>query len=739
MSRSRSRVFAAILTMLLTLLTLAPAARAEDLVPVAVMIDGQRLEAEAYIVSNRTVVPLRAIFERLGAEIKWDGATRTVTAIKGKTIKLTINQSVAYVDGAEVPLSVPAMLIFDRTFVPLRFVSEALGAEVSFDGATRTVIVKTAGAKCELPGGQLHQGKIKPGGESWGKCGSPHIVKGSFSVEGADNPILTIEAGALIQFEPGAALSIGRWAPGGLLVKGSSSEPVVFSAAASNPQPGAWAGINFFEKTLSGQAVIENAIIKNGGAQGNGSGAITLESSQTAIEVLLKNVTIADATTAGINLSGKSRLTEGSTGLKISGTKALSGTGGYPIVTNAYGIHNLPAGDYTGNETDGVYFYTNSSADTITTNTTIRSTGVPYLFPIHMDVGSTDNPTLTIEPGAILLFRPGKGMNVGKWYPGTLVADTGSKPDLNKALPLANSTNILKDGCAACKANKAIIFGLWADGNSTGTWDGISFGEKAAEGSRLNGILVAHGGKADGSRGLITVDAPYTTASVQIANSIISSGATGLLMTGAAEFAPGSENNTLHKLQLPMDLNVMAAGTLAGGHTFQEVDQAWINVGKNGYSQSITRSVTWQKQAVPYYVNASVKIGGSNRPVLTIDAGTKLFMGDRSVFEVGAGGKGALVVDGTTAEKVTFTSEFAMKGDWTGIRFLSDALPSSKISHAVIEYATTGAEIARDLGGFITDTAFRSNETAIGRSFSGGTDFTSGLNNSFQSNTADQR
>lgn len=97
------------------------------------------------VIDGRTLVPVRAIFEALGAEVEWDDATNTAKAIKGaKTVTVQIGSTTAYVDGAAKTLDVPAQTIDDRTMVPARFVSEAFGADVKWDGATETVTITTS-------------------------------------------------------------------------------------------------------------------------------------------------------------------------------------------------------------------------------------------------------------------------------------------------------------------------------------------------------------------------------------------------------------------------------------------------------------------------------------------------------------------------------------------------------------------------------------------------------------------
>ncbi|MFF2911125.1 stalk domain-containing protein [Paenibacillus sp. NPDC057934] len=93
-------------------------------------------------VNGNVLVPFRAIFESLGATVKWDSATQTVTATKeGKTIVLKIGSTTAYVNGVPVTLSAAPQLINGSTMVPIRFVSEALGGLVEWSKSSSSVIV----------------------------------------------------------------------------------------------------------------------------------------------------------------------------------------------------------------------------------------------------------------------------------------------------------------------------------------------------------------------------------------------------------------------------------------------------------------------------------------------------------------------------------------------------------------------------------------------------------------------
>lgn len=92
---------------------------------------------------NRTQVPIRFIAEQLGARVNWDGDKNVGTIMSQKTIALKINEYMYWVNqGMALPLDTKPVIIDNRTFVPLRFVSEVLGAQVDWDAATFTADIK---------------------------------------------------------------------------------------------------------------------------------------------------------------------------------------------------------------------------------------------------------------------------------------------------------------------------------------------------------------------------------------------------------------------------------------------------------------------------------------------------------------------------------------------------------------------------------------------------------------------
>jgi hypothetical protein len=110
----------------------------------SVQIDGrdQTFEQPPVIRNGSTLAPLRAIFEQMGAVVEWNRDTRTATGRKsGTTVSLTIGDDIAYVNGKAQKLDLPAQLVNGFTMAPARFVGEAFGGTVAWDGETRTVVI----------------------------------------------------------------------------------------------------------------------------------------------------------------------------------------------------------------------------------------------------------------------------------------------------------------------------------------------------------------------------------------------------------------------------------------------------------------------------------------------------------------------------------------------------------------------------------------------------------------------
>ena len=100
-----------------------------------VYVNGVKLQTDTppVIINDRTYVPFRAIAEALGCVVGYDETTKTVTMEGGGvSLMLTVGSNEAVVNGAKVMMDTPAMIVNNRTMVPIRFVSETFRGNVKW-------------------------------------------------------------------------------------------------------------------------------------------------------------------------------------------------------------------------------------------------------------------------------------------------------------------------------------------------------------------------------------------------------------------------------------------------------------------------------------------------------------------------------------------------------------------------------------------------------------------------------
>lgn len=119
----------------------------DDVTPMPVdtvyLEDGDvKFDTPPVIKGDRILIPVRAISEAMGADVLWDGEARTVTIVKEEiTILFYIDEGTVFVNGVETEIDVPGNIMNSRTMVPLRFIAEQLGLKVIWDSETETAIL----------------------------------------------------------------------------------------------------------------------------------------------------------------------------------------------------------------------------------------------------------------------------------------------------------------------------------------------------------------------------------------------------------------------------------------------------------------------------------------------------------------------------------------------------------------------------------------------------------------------
>lgn len=111
---------------------------------IKVMLDGEYIsfDVQPRLIDDRTMVPMRGIFEELGATVNWDAATQTVVVQTEETIvSCTIGKKELIINGVKKAIDAAPCIVLGRTLVPIRFISEAMNCTVSWNYQTRTVLI----------------------------------------------------------------------------------------------------------------------------------------------------------------------------------------------------------------------------------------------------------------------------------------------------------------------------------------------------------------------------------------------------------------------------------------------------------------------------------------------------------------------------------------------------------------------------------------------------------------------
>lgn len=155
--------------------------------PIKVLVGGERLESDVapITVNGRTMLPVRAVFEAIGADVDYiEAEEKVVASKKDKTVSFVIGSNIMTINGEEKEIDVPAMIKNDRTLVPVRACAEAFDLDVEWNDKTHTVKVKkevsvvseriSANGSCEKytydeNGNEVYYSRINAQGENYWK------------------------------------------------------------------------------------------------------------------------------------------------------------------------------------------------------------------------------------------------------------------------------------------------------------------------------------------------------------------------------------------------------------------------------------------------------------------------------------------------------------------------------------------------------------------------------------------
>lgn len=554
--------------------------------------------------------------------------------------------------------------------------------------------------------GVTHSGTISAA-QTWAAADSPHIVTSDVTVAGSSGLTLTIEAGAVVQFNPGTALIIGSGSYGSLVANGSAAT-IIFTSSSATPAAGDWKGITFSTYAQSATS-LTNVVVEYAG---NTTGA--------AINVNVGNVLkMADSVIQ--NTAGTGVVFADAAYPATYTGNTITGSTGYPLEIYGDYVRFLPTGNsYAGNGVDAIKVM----GDTVGVSGTWNNPGVPYELQGDITVSGSSGLALTIAPGSVLAFAPGTAMNIG----------------------ISSYASLIANGSTG-----AITFTSAAGSPSAGDWKGITFGAYTQTASMLDNVVVEYGGYITGSNMTLSVNV------VSITNSTFrNSSGTGISFIDGG----GGENaftgnaitgNALHAIYIYGNYvnSLLDANTISGnGEDVIKVE-----------TDAVTTAGTWPNNSVPYQVQGlltfsasntiasnvsaeflgDLNVAGGTGTKLTINGGATLMFATATGIIVGNGNYGALTTDGTGLP-ITFTSNATTPapGDWKGISFYNYVQSGTLLDNVIVEYAgqTTGAGVnfVSTAVPSIQNSVIRYNN-GMGAKFADGTYPSSFTNNTLSGNT----
>ena len=512
-----------------------------------------------------------------------------------------------------------------------------------------------------------------------------HVVTCDIYVQGAANPVLTIEDGARVEFDAGTDMYIG-YNYGGKLVVSGDEEGVVFTASDTLPSPGDWRGVQI--SSNDNGSTLTGLTIEYAGANGYG-GLYLYHSGPT-----LAGCTLRHSSTSGLYgaaafpaISGSAFSDNNNDGAYLDGTSGLArdetptfaantatSNGGYGLTVPANYAGEIASDNlFAGNTTGGVRIL----ADTVETSATWRTVDTPYIVSGDIYIQGGANPEVTIEDGNELQFDAGIDLYVGYNDDGMLTingTDTG------------------------------VVFTASDTPRNPGDWRGVQISSNDL-GSTLTGLTIEYAG-ANGYGNLYLYHSAPTLAGCTVRHSsthgvygnnaypaisgsafsnnnddgAYMDGSSGLSRGGTPTFATNTAtSNGGYGLSVPANfVGEIASDCLFAGNTAG---------GVRVLADTVELSATWRTVDTPFVVSGDIYIQGTANPEVTIDDGNE-FQFDLGIdLYVGYNDDGMLTVNGADTGVVFTASDTPpTPGDWRGVQISSNDLGST-LTGLAISYA----------------------------------------------------
>jgi len=454
-------------------------------------------------------------------------------------------------------------------------------------------------------------------------CGTVTVRPG-YRVESGT---LTLTAGAVLAFEPGADLTVGYQAPGKLIVQGTAAEPVLFTSTTSKAMA-AWRGIYLYEHAAGSQ--ITGLHLEFGGEGIRGPIYVLAD------DVSIDDSVIRDCLDVPVHVSQGGRLTSFSGNrlervstpamlLPPSSVAAVAGDNQFPEGTT---IHVL-----TGIVRERVRW---------------SNPGVPFTIGGLIEIAGEDEDRealLELTPGTVLRFDEDAYINVGYYRPGALRAEgTDEAPIVFTALKKPRP----------------------------GSWRGISLYKNAS--ATFSQVIFEYGSRR-AEWGVLFAN---SRASLSVQDCVFRHNGGGVVLQGGdlriLEFA----RNQFDASSPTLAVSPQAYAAIGEGNVFADGSRVVLEGGR------IERSGRWRDLGVTIEATAPIEV--HNGATLTVDAGVSLRVRDGFELSVGAVDGGSLRMQGTAEAPIRIVGVNDRRGTWDAIRLYARSA-GNVIEHVLLRNA----------------------------------------------------
>jgi len=515
---------------------------------------------------------------------------------------------------------------------------------------------------------EVRGGNVTKSG-TWKLHNQPYNFTGNTStkIQASAGVAITVDPGVICKFDNANYIEVGYSDPGTFIASGNDTLPIVFTRIEGIENWGHTSGGILISSNATNNSAFNCCIIEYA------TSGLRIQNSS----IVINNCKIRNNANYGVYFENESGPKDTVSFIKDS----ITDNGGYPLSIHADKVINLSGETYFSGNAKPLIEVRSGSVEK---SGKWRKHMIPYFFNGETSIGSEAGVTITVNPGAVLMFDQNAYLEIGYNNTASFIAN-GTETD---------SIRFISGATAA----------YWGHDNSSDGSGGLWFGSSATGNSSLQYCVID-----SATTGIYVIDATLAISNCRITNNQQN----GITFDYASpKDSAGFLNNVITKngaygitIRASKLGNLSGTGSVAGntlGGIFVEGD----------YVES---SATWKKHDAPYIVKGTVAIGSDKgAPAVTIMPGAKFELLQEAYFEIGYSNAGALIANGTATDSIVFTSHndgvfWGYSGDNAGGLWVGDgAATTTSFTYCIIEKATAGVYL--DMAATVKNCTIRNNE-----------------------------